>query len=248
MRRLVANKFCVANWKMNFNATEGAEFIHALNIKDLNNTQTQIILCPAFTSLFSMVSNTKDISITVGAQNMYHQDSGAYTGEISASMLKETNVEYVILGHSERRHIFGESDEMINLKMQQALCNEIIPILCIGETIEEREGNATFSVLQAQLKNGLNNVNGEFLIAYEPVWAIGTGLSATADIVHDTHGQIRSILSSMGWNNNKLPLLYGGSVSPDSAKKLSAIENVDGFTIGGPSLDGEKFYKIYLEL
>ena len=244
----MANKYCVANWKMNFTAAEGSEFIHALNIKDLNNTQTQIILCPAFTSLFSMVSEAKDGAVAIGAQNMYHEDSGAYTGEVSASMLNETNIKYVILGHSERRHIFGETDEMINLKMHQALNNKIIPILCIGETIEERESNNTFSVLESQLKKGLNNINGECLIAYEPVWAIGTGLSATAHIVNETHGQIRSILSTMGWNNDKCPLLYGGSVSPDNAKELSAIENVDGFLIGGASLDVEKFYKIYLEL
>ncbi len=243
----MASKYCVANWKMNFNGQEGREFISRLNRKDLNNGQSQIILCPSFTSLFPIVDACTNSAITVGAQNMHFEDLGAYTGEVSAKMLNETGVKFVILGHSERRHVFGETDEMIHAKMVQSIKNGLTPILCIGEKLDERESGNTNSVLRTQLEAGLADVTGEYIIAYEPVWAIGTGKSATSEMVAETHASIRNILVELNVSEN-VSLLYGGSVSPQNASELAAVENVDGFLIGGASLDVDKFYNIYLDL
>jgi len=243
----MANKYCVANWKMNFNSQQGKEFISSLNSKDLNNGQSQIILCPSFTSIFSSVDASKNSTIHIGAQNMHFENSGAFTGEVSANMLNELGVNFVILGHSERRHIFGESDKMIQSKMIQSIENGLIPILCIGEKLSDRESGNTKKVLRSQLEFGLENVSGEYIIAYEPVWAIGTGKSATSEMVAETHGVIRNILADLSIDDN-VSLLYGGSVSPENASQLSAVQYVDGFLIGGASLDVEKFYNIYLDL
>jgi len=243
----MASKYCVANWKMNFNRQQGREFVSRLNSKDLNNGQSQIILCASFTSLFSMVDACTKSAISVGAQNIYFEDSGAYTGEISAQMLNETGVNFVILGHSERRHVFGETDEMIHAKMVQSIKNGLTPILCIGEKLSARESGNTNQVLRAQLVAGLVDVTGEYIIAYEPVWAIGTGMSATSEMVAETHASIRNILVDLDVSKN-VSLLYGGSVSPQNASDLAAVENVDGFLIGGASLDVEKFYSIYVDL
>ena len=243
----MASKYCVANWKMNFNGQQGQEFIEALNSKDLNKGQSQIILCPSFTSLFSIVDGCTNSSIRVGAQNMHFEDSGAYTGEVSAQMLNESGVEFVIIGHSERRHVFGETDEMIHAKMVQSIKNGLTPILCIGEKLDDRESGNTNSVLQTQLEVGLANLSGEYILAYEPVWAIGTGKSATSEMVAETHASIRNILVELNVSEN-VSLLYGGSVSPENASELAAVENVDGFLIGGASLDVDKFYNIYLDL
>jgi len=243
----MASKFCVANWKMNFNGQQGREFVYSLNSKDLNNGQSQIILCPSFTSLFSIVDACTDSAITVGAQNMHFEDLGAYTGEVSAQMLNETGVEFVILGHSERRHVFGEADEMVHAKMIQSIKNGLTPILCIGEKLSERESGDTDQVLRTQLEVGLTDVTGEYILAYEPVWAIGTGRSATSEMVAEAHASIRNILVDLNVSEN-VSLLYGGSVSPQNASALAAVENVDGFLIGGASLDVEIFYSIYLDL
>ena len=243
----MVSKYCVANWKMNFNGQEGKEFVSRLNCKDLNNGQSQIILCPSFTSLFSIVATNKNSIIRVGAQNMHFENSGAYTGEVSANMLNESGVEFVILGHSERRHVFGETDEMIHSKMIQSIKNGLTPILCIGEKLSERESGDTNQVLKTQLEAGLANVSGEYILAYEPVWAIGTGKSATSVMVAETHASIRNILVDLNVSNN-VSLLYGGSVSPENASQLSAVPYVDGFLIGSASLDVEKFYSIYLDL
>ncbi len=243
----MASKYCVANWKMNFNCQQGKEFVSHLNSKDLNNGQSQIILCPSFTSIFSIVDANKNSIIRVGAQNMHFENSGAYTGEVSANMLNELGVEFVILGHSERRHVLGETDEMIHSKMIQSIKNGLTPILCIGEKLSERGSGDTNQVLRTQLEAGLANVSGEYILAYEPVWAIGTGKSATSEMVAETHASIRNILADLDVSNN-VSLLYGGSVSPENASQLSAVPDVDGFLIGGASLDVEKFYSIYLDL
>ena len=243
----MTSKYCVANWKMNFTGEEGREFISRLNRKDLNNGQSQIILCPSFTSLFPIVDACTNSVITLGAQNMHFEDLGAYTGEVSAQMLNETGVEFVILGHSERRHVFGETDEMVHAKMIQSIKNGLTPILCIGEKLSERESGYTDQVLRTQLEAGLADVTGEYILAYEPVWAIGTGKSATSEMVAETHASIRNILADLNVSEN-VSLLYGGSVSPQNASELSAVPDVDGFLIGGASLDVEIFYSIYLDL
>jgi triosephosphate isomerase len=243
----VPNKYCVANWKMNFNGQQGQDFLEVLNSKDLNKGQSQIILCPSYTSLFSIVDASKNSAISVGAQNVHYEDSGAFTGEISVKMLNEASVEFVIIGHSERRHVFGETDEMIHAKMLQSIQNGITPILCIGEKLDERESGNTDKVLRAQLEVGLSDVKGEYIIAYEPVWAIGTGQPATSEMVVETHASIRNILTELNVSE-KVSLLYGGSVSPQNASALAAVENVDGFLIGGASLDVDRFYSIYVNL
>jgi triosephosphate isomerase len=232
---------------MNFNGQQGQDFFEVLNSKDLNKGQSQIILCPSYTSLFSIVGASKNSAISVGAQNVHYEDSGAFTGEISVKMLNEASVEFVIIGHSERRHVFGETDEMIHAKMLQSIQNGITPILCIGERLDERESGNTDKVLRAQLEVGLSDVKGEYIIAYEPVWAIGTGQSATSEMVVETHASIRSILTELNVSE-KVSLLYGGSVSPQNASALAAVENVDGFLIGGASLDVDRFYSIYVNL
>jgi triosephosphate isomerase len=179
---MLRRRFCVANWKMNFTGEEGREFISRLNCKDLNNGQSQIILCPSFTSLFPIVDACTNSGIRVGAQNMYFEDLGAYTGEVSAQMLNEAGVEFVILGHSERRNLFGETDEMVHAKMLQSIKNSLTPILCIGEKLSERESGDTDQVLRTQLEAGLADVTGEYILAYEPVWAPDQYLQIHAQI------------------------------------------------------------------
>ena len=211
------SKYCVANWKMNFNNEQGREFIYNLNSKDLNNGQSQIILCPSFTSLFSMVDSCADSLISVGAQNMYFEDSGAYTGEISAQMLKEVGVKFVIVGHSERRHVFGETDGIVHAKMIQSIKNGLTPILCIGEKLFDRESGDTDNVLRKQIESGLAGVTGEYILAYEPVWAIGTGRSATSEIVAATHASIRNILVDL---NGLIEHKHYGEPGPIVSKSL----------------------------
>ena len=230
------------NWKMNKTPQEGKSFIDdvANRLPLINNVN--IIFCPPFTGL-----NNIDISppYHLGAQNCFYKDEGAYTGEISIEMLLECNVEYVIIGHSERRHIFHENNELIGKKMSRVNNSGIRPILCIGETIDEMNNGKTYDIVEEQIIKGLTNVKSidNIIIAYEPVWAIGTGLTATAEKIDEMHSFIRKMLSSLYTNNNsdKIPILYGGSVNSDNANELISIDGVNGFLIGGASLDVIKF-------
>lgn len=241
------NKYCIANWKMNFNIIKSQEFIREINKKNLSDIGKKIILCPSFVSLLPAIKYNVNSLISIGAQNLYYQDSGSFTGEISASMLNEIGVSYTILGHSERRHIFGEKDEIIFKKVVQSLKYGITPIVCIGEKLVDRESGNTNHILRKQIKEGLLGVEGEFILAYEPVWAIGTGRSATLEMITETHSSIKSILNDFQIDQC-ISLLYGGSVTPDNSSLISEVPNVDGFLIGGCSLDIEKFYSIYLNL
>tara|TARA_B100000470_G_scaffold180091_1_gene144627 strand:+ start:72 stop:818 length:747 start_codon:yes stop_codon:yes gene_type:complete len=230
------------NWKMNKTPQEGKSFIDDVvdSLPTINNVN--IIFCPPFTGLYNI-----DISppYYLGAQNCFYKDQGAYTGEISIEMLLECNVEYVIIGHSERRHIFHENNKLIGKKMSRAINAGMKPILCIGETIDEMNNGKTYDIIEEQIIKGLTNVKSidNIIIAYEPVWAIGTGLTATVERINEMHTFIRKILSRLYTNNisDKTPILYGGSVNSDNANELISIDGVNGFLIGGASLDVIKF-------
>jgi triosephosphate isomerase len=237
------------NWKMNKTPQEGVQLIN--DLKGLiKNTAAEVAVCPTFVGLSDALKAVEGSNIKVGAQNMYHKDSGAYTGEISPAFLKAMKVEYVILGHSERRQYFGETNEEINKKVAAALTHGLKPILCVGETLEEREKGITFDVIKEQVQKclaGLNEFNLEDLvIAYEPVWAIGTGRTATKEDANEVIGFIREQLKDILGEKLSLNIriLYGGSVKSSNIKELMDMPEIDGALVGGASLDPEEFAKI----
>jgi len=230
------------NWKMNKTPKDGKLFILEVLAKIDENINVDIIFCPPFTGLYNL-----DISppFYLGAQNCYFKNSGAYTGEISLNMLLECNVEYVIIGHSERRQIFNENNDSINKKVLKIIESGIKPILCIGETIDEMNAGEAYNIIREQLISGLNSIKSlsNIIIAYEPVWAIGTGLTASSEQVNEVHIFIRKILSELfdDKESKNTPILYGGSVNSSNANELISIDGVNGFLIGGASLDVVKF-------
>jgi triosephosphate isomerase len=244
-------KVIAGNWKMYNDLDATAKLINEL--KDgINKTEVKadVIVCPPFTSLSFASSLLKGSKIKLGAQNMYFEDQGAFTGEISAAMLKSTGCEYVILGHSERRTIFKETNGIINLKIKKALNAGITPIFCIGETLEEREKGITTDILSVQLKEGLldldeNSIN-KIIIAYEPVWAIGTGKTATPQQAQEAHQFIRDTIKKMYSPSvsENLIIQYGGSVKPDNAAELLQQEDIDGALVGGACLKADSFLEI----
>ncbi len=242
-------KYCVANWKMNNSLDESSTFFKKFLKKPLTIPQTQIILCPPFTGLFYISEILNGSEIELGAQNVYFEENGAFTGEISTKMLRDCGCVWVILGHSERRHIFLEEEDLIRRKVRNVLQDGLSPILCIGETLQERENDLTHQVLERQLKSSIANLNQNeiqnLIIAYEPVWAIGTGKYATPDIIQDTHQTIRYILEQLQFKSDSMSILYGGSVNPENAEELITVDGVDGFLIGSASLTPESFYSIY---
>ncbi len=247
-----------ANWKMHKTVGETLEYLEVFlpSVKDLTNVE--IMIAPPFTALSSAsikldsVKKEGEYNVKLGAQNMFYAEKGAFTGEISPVMLNELNVDYVILGHSERRHIFGEKDELINKKVVAAVESGLRPILCVGETLEEREQGKTLSVVERQIRKGLAGVEKdmEFIdIAYEPVWAIGTGVNATPEQAQEVHMFIRSLINEISkGRDEKTRILYGGSVNEKNARELIKEPNVDGFLVGSASLDPERFYKIITEV
>jgi len=247
-----------ANWKMNKNVGDTLEYLDLFlpSVKDL--TKIEIMIAPSFTALSSAsikldsARKEGEYNVKLGAQNMHYMEKGAFTGEVSPLMLIELNVDYVILGHSERRHIFGEKDDLINKKVVSAVEHGIRPILCVGETIEEREQGKTLSVVERQIRNGLAGVEKDMIyidIAYEPVWAIGTGVNATPQQAQEVHRFIRSLINEISkGNDHKTRILYGGSVNEKNARDLIKEPNIDGFLVGTASLDPEKFYKIITEV
>ncbi|ADY73235.1 triosephosphate isomerase [Desulfurobacterium thermolithotrophum DSM 11699] len=242
-------RFLIAgNWKMHKTVSEAIELVRELKnlVKDVSDRD--ILICPPFTALYPVSKELEGSNITLGGQNMYFEEQGAFTGEISPLMLKSVGCSYVILGHSERRHIFGESDELINKKVLSSINHGLIPILCVGELLEERENGKTKEVVEEQIREGLKNVNkdAEFVIAYEPVWAIGTGKTATPELAEEVHLFIREVLSDMFGNEkaSSVKILYGGSVKPENAAGLLKMENIDGALVGGASLKAESFAKI----
>ncbi len=239
------NSIVAGNWKMNKTPKEGKIFTEKM-ISDIGSLgDTNVIICPPYTGLTSLLKSSK---YNLGAQNCYFEDSGAFTGEISVEMLIDCGVKYVILGHSERRSIFGEYDASIGKKVKKVLDVGITPILCIGETVEQLNDGLAKETVSAQLNKGLNGLSSleNIVIAYEPVWAIGTGLTASVEKVAEIHLFIRETLSDISTKEESdlVPILYGGSVNSNNAGDLIDVENVNGFLIGGASLDVEKFVDI----
>ncbi|ACN98426.1 triose-phosphate isomerase [Sulfurihydrogenibium azorense] len=245
MRYLIA-----ANWKMNKTVAESIDYIEIFKdlVKEVEGVE--IMIAPSFTALSSVSILLEKTNISLGAQNMFYVERGAYTGEISPIMLTELNVKYVILGHSERRHIFGEKDELINKKVLTAVEFGLRPILCVGETLEERELGKTMNVVERQIRAGIAGLEREISlidIAYEPVWAIGTGVNATVEQAQEVHHFIRNLINDISKGNDKdTRILYGGSVNEKNASELIKAPDVEGFLVGTASLDPQKFYKIIL--
>jgi triosephosphate isomerase len=239
------------NWKMNLGTPKETNQILTKLIPLVKKIdKVDIVIAPPFTSLLSAIDIKKKSNIKIGAQNMYFEEKGAYTGEISPLFLKEIGVEYVILGHSERRNIFKESDELVNKKLKKALSIGLKPIVCIGEHLEERESGKTKEVIKNQLNQTFKNLTKEEMlntvIAYEPIWAIGTGRNATPEQAEEIHVYIREQLSSTYDKNisNSIRIQYGGSITPQNAKELFEKENIDGGLVGGASLKIESFLEI----
>ena len=244
-------KVIAGNWKMNNNLSESQNLISKLSAGlSSEKINCDVIICPPYTSLQEVSSLTRNTVMKLGAQNMHYEESGAYTGEISASMLKSVGCEYVILGHSERRTIFGENDSLINRKIKKALQSNLKPIFCIGETLQERESGVTKDVIKRQVVDGLkeislNELTG-IIVAYEPVWAIGTGKTATPAQAEEVHEFIREIISGL-YNKDaaeNLIIQYGGSVKPDNAAELMSQKDIDGALVGGACLKADSFISI----
>ena len=243
-------KIVAGNWKMNTTPVEGVELAKGVaegkkEVCDCVN----FIVCPPFTHLSEVVKVTRGTGIAVGAQDCATEAKGAYTGEVAASMIASLGVEYVILGHSERRQYYGETSETLNKKMVQAYANNLTPIYCVGESLDERKAGKHFDVCKAQIEEVVFNLSEEqfkdLVIAYEPVWAIGTGETATAEQAQEIHAYIREVLASkFGAAAAECPILYGGSCKPSNAAEIFAKEDVDGGLIGGAALKAEDFLAI----
>ena len=232
---------------MNTTPSESVDLITEISSLVGQQSQVQVCVCPPFTSLHKASSLVEQSQVQLGAQNMSAEPSGAYTGEISAEMLRDLYVNYVILGHSERRQYFGETNESINLKVLAAVQNNLKPIYCIGETLVEREENRTLDIVKAQVIEGLANFPltevENLVLAYEPVWAIGTGKTATDEMAQEVHADIRQVLTEMFGESASasVRILYGGSMKPDNAQGLLSQPDVDGGLIGGASLTSRAF-------
>jgi triosephosphate isomerase (TIM) len=244
--------FIAANWKMYKTVSEAVVFAKELRAAVKDVADVEIVVGPPFTAIHAVAEALRNSNIGVAAQNMYWEREGAFTGEISAAMILEAGAEYVIIGHSERRRLFGETDATVNRKLVAANAAGLCPIVCIGETLEEREHNETAAVLDHQLKFGLDGMTaeqiGELVIAYEPVWAIGTGKTATAAQAQEAHHHIRGRLRQWfgGDAAEKCHVIYGGSVKPDNIAELMREPDVDGGLVGGASLDVRSFTDIVL--
>jgi triosephosphate isomerase len=242
--------FIAANWKMFKTVHEAVVFAKEFRslVKDFSDVE--IVVAPPFTALHAVAEAVRNSPICVAGQNLHWEREGAFTGEISARMLKEAGAEYAIVGHSERRRLFHETDETVNRKALAVLAAQLTPIVCIGETLEEREGNETLAVLDRQIKAGLDGLTGDqiasLVVAYEPVWAIGTGRNATPQEAGDAHAHIRSRLRQWfgGPAADQCHVIYGGSVKPDNIHELVLLPDVDGALVGGASLDVRGFFDI----
>ena len=247
----MSRKFLIAgNWKMNLTPYESAALVDEVNSLTGSQTSVQVCVCPPFTSLPVVSSKVEQSEVHLGAQNMHAEPSGAFTGEVSAEMLRSLYVSHVILGHSERRQYFGETNASINSKVIAAINANLRPIFCIGETLEEREGGKTMDVVGAQVREGLVNYPSSALdllvVAYEPVWAIGTGKTATNEMAQEVHREVRKILSEIFGESSasSIRILYGGSMKPENAAGLLAQPDIDGGLIGGASLSSKSFCDI----
>ena len=237
------------NWKMNMLPNEAIDFIHELTPL-VKNAKNEVILCVPYIDLFYALLNTQGTNIKIGAQNMHWEEKGAYTGEVSAQMLKSIGVKYVIIGHSERRQYFAETDESVNKKIKSALACDLKPIVCVGETLKQREDGQTEEVVTKQIEKAFEGISPEYLdkiiIAYEPIWAIGTGKTATSEQANDAIKSIRDKICQIYGQNvaNGVIIQYGGSVKSNNAKELFEMSDIDGGLVGGASLKPDEFAKI----
>ena len=233
------------NWKMNKNNTETKEFFEEL-LKSALDSEVEALICPPTIDLYLTKQMLKDSEIKIGAQNMYHENQGAFTGETSPTMLVDLEIDYVILGHSERRSIYGETDDDINNKVKSAFKNNLNPILCVGESFAERESGSFQAVVKSQLSKSIDGLTNDeiekLVIAYEPVWAIGTGSTASVEDASNMVKYIRKLIREMyGEIADKVRILYGGSVKPENIKNFMAEEDIDGALVGGASLQADSF-------
>jgi triosephosphate isomerase len=243
-------KLIAGNWKMNKTPADGVALVRDLVADIGKQSDVEVVVCPPFTGLESAGQTLEGSNVKLGAQNMHHEASGAFTGEVSAPMLRAIFATHVILGHSERRTLFGETDELVNKKVLAALRNQLRPIFCVGETLAEREAGATLKVVQTQVERGLDGVNKDqiasVVVAYEPVWAIGTGKVATTEQAQEVHAFIRGLLAKLYTEPvaQKVRILYGGSMKPANAPELLAQKDIDGGLIGGASLEARSFVEL----
>jgi len=237
------------NWKMNKTRDEALSFIYAVSNEVPSKEDVETVICAPAILLRCLVKRQGD-QLRIGAQNMHFEESGAFTGEISPSMLETTGVSYVILGHSERRQMFNETDEAINKKIFAALKHDLTPIVCCGETLEEREAGKVEEIIGGQIRADFANVPADavskIVIAYEPIWAIGTGKTASPEQADEVCGYIRSVIKSLygAYISEEIRILYGGSVKPSNVEELMAKENIDGGLVGGASLDAGSFLQL----
>lgn len=242
-------RIIAGNWKMNTNVNQAVELAEAVKAQ-YDNFDVDVVLCAPYTNLYAVHQVIQDAPIGLGAQDLYWEDSGAYTGQISAGMLTAVGCNYVIIGHSEPRQFFGETDETVNKKVKKALASNLLPIVCVGELLEEREANQTEAVVERQIKGALDGVSkqdaAKLVIAYEPVWAIGTGKVATPEQAQDVHKFIRDLLAKLYDQElaDGVRIQYGGSMKPDNAAELLAQPDIDGGLIGGAALKADSFLGI----
>lgn len=235
------------NWKMNMTRGEAVALVKDLGKSIEGMEGVEVVVCPPFTALDAVAGECQDTGIGLGAQNMHYEVSGAFTGEVSPAMVKDAGCKYVIIGHSERRQFFGETNQTVNAKVKAALANQLIPIMCVGETLEQRETGVTDRVCREQVVEGLEGIDAgdltELVVAYEPVWAIGTGKSASAKDAEHVINYIRLVLAELlgGEIAEKIRIQYGGSVKPDNIDELMAQPNIDGALVGGASLKADSF-------
>jgi triosephosphate isomerase len=244
-------KIVAANWKMNMTQAEASAFVATFLVEIGDATDVEIVLVPPFTAIAAVNTALEQVQhVKVGAQNMHWERAGAFTGEISPAMLRDLFVRYVVLGHSERRTLFGETDEIVNRKVRAAHEAMLRPIVCVGETLEQRERGDVEKILATQLKGSLAGLGAkelyETVIAYEPVWAIGTGQTATAEQAQEAHAFVRRVLAELSDDAtaDKIRIQYGGSVKPDNARILMTQPDIDGALVGGASLDPRSFAQI----
>ncbi len=244
------NYLIAANWKMNKTRKEIDDFFDEfLRMVPYFPSDREVAIIPPFVYISYVAEKLSGTLIAYGAQNIFYEEKGAFTGEISPIMLKDIGCDYVIIGHSERRKYFCETDEAVNKKIKKAIEHNLRPIMCIGETLEEREAGKTFEVIEKQIRGGLRDVTvtqpQDFVIAYEPVWAIGTGKTATPERAEEVHEFIRKLLKDQwGSISEEIRILYGGSVKPENVAGLMEQKNINGALVGGASLDPVSFYKI----
>jgi triosephosphate isomerase len=245
-RNIQRKPLVAGNWKMNTTADEAIELARSIATDIGAIAETDIVLCPPFVWLSSIASVITNTSIKLAAQNLYWEDKGAYTGEISARMLKDVGCDYVIIGHSERRQYFGDTDQTVNNKLKKAIEVELTPIVCLGESLQDREADRTSALITKQFNNGFEGFTDfeKVIIAYEPIWAIGTGKTATTKQAQEVHSLLRGLLRQKTKSYGEVRILYGGSVKPENAAELFAHADIDGFLVGGASLKADDFITI----